>query len=904
MAYTFKHGDRPLDDFTIQRAVGRGGFGEVYYAISDGGREVALKYLRENPDVELRGVSHCINLKSPHLVSIFDVKKNADGEYFIVMEYCSGPSLRDLLIAEPRGFSPDKAAFFAREIAKGLAYLHDRGIVHRDLKPGNIFFDDGYVKIGDYGLSKFMSVSRHSAQTASVGTVHYMAPEIGSGNYSKGVDIYALGVMLYEMLLGKVPFEGGTMAEVLMKHLMTQPQLDELPAPFGRVIRKALEKDPKDRYQTVDDMIDEMLSGEEIQKSLAGFSAKSLEGAVRLGGRDRMDSPRPSPNPAPDVRGVQVHGEAGRRQTPQAQPWVPSGMPLPDKVARRIERLARKVDDQVAKLAVKGGGPPPPPRAPVAGPGGIPFAQPVAERSPQTKRVFLTVIMTVGLAVGYGLLIGNTIQIDGRGTEEIGIAAAMLVIGLIGGVSLGRTMVRWFNVSLGPVWAEKFIRACCAAPFLAIGCIPLFDIGFGVPVWLGLIAVSIFADWNKSFEANDDGEISFGRVFSTALGALIATAIVDVVIRDHPKDEPLMLMAAGVAAIASFIVQAGSSWAAHQARAQRKLQGALAGAGAPPMAPGNFDRDNAETLPGNRPGNGNPPTPPPVPGSGYTLMASTMHETMRAAREQSARRSGFFGFVRSAIDHEMREAREEPQAELPAGPALSPRPRNMLVRMFFSLVAFVFMGGAIVTFIISIPAMSRNTPYHDVTAAIAACTGFAAFMIFALRKTTAMKRIGFWRDTVRPFLISCTLFGIGGTITGIAREWDHVECWTTDCADASESTMLDGEVSAARADRDAVHTALVGREKAAELRAMAQEALGQIPSPYRPAVPPLPVVRNFADRDCVSCVGDEGRVAMVSGLVINSIMFLFLSLFTGGKPKPVVPPQPFLQHPEPATPTA
>ena len=283
MAYTFKHGDRPLDDYTIQRAIGRGGFGEVYYAISDGGREVALKYLKDNPQVELRGVSNCINLKSPHLVSVFDVKKNAQDEYFIIMEYCSGPSLRDLLLAEPNGFSPEKAAFFARELAKGLAYLHDRGIVHRDLKPGNVFFDDGYVKIGDYGLSKFMSVSRHSAQTASVGTVHYMAPEIGSGNYSKGVDIYALGVILYELLLGKVPFEGSTMAEVLMKHLTAQPELDALPHSFGRVIRKALQKDPKDRYQTVDEMLDDLLSGEEIQKSLAGFSTKSLEGAVRVG---------------------------------------------------------------------------------------------------------------------------------------------------------------------------------------------------------------------------------------------------------------------------------------------------------------------------------------------------------------------------------------------------------------------------------------------------------------------------------------------------------------------------------------------------------------------------------------------------------------------------------------------
>ncbi len=281
MAYTFKHGDRPLPDYTIQRAVGRGGFGEVYYAISDGGREVALKYLRDNPQIELRGVSNCINLKSPHLVAIFDVVKAIDGEYIVIMEYCSGPSLRDLLIAEPNGFDTARATFFAREIAKGVSYLHNHGIVHRDLKPGNIFYDEGYVKICDYGLSKFISVSRHSAQTASVGTVHYMAPEIGSGVYTRGVDIYALGVMLYEMLLGKVPFAGSTMAEVLMKHLTAQPEVDNLPEPFGKVIRKALEKDPNDRYQSVDELVDDLLSVETVAKSLAGFSTKSLEGAVR-----------------------------------------------------------------------------------------------------------------------------------------------------------------------------------------------------------------------------------------------------------------------------------------------------------------------------------------------------------------------------------------------------------------------------------------------------------------------------------------------------------------------------------------------------------------------------------------------------------------------------------------------
>ena len=102
MAFTFKHGDKPLEGYVIQRGVGKGGFGEVYYALSEGGKEVALKYLRDNPQIELRGVSHCMNLKSPHLVTIYDVKQNNEGEYFIIMEYIHGPSLRDLLETKVR----------------------------------------------------------------------------------------------------------------------------------------------------------------------------------------------------------------------------------------------------------------------------------------------------------------------------------------------------------------------------------------------------------------------------------------------------------------------------------------------------------------------------------------------------------------------------------------------------------------------------------------------------------------------------------------------------------------------------------------------------------------------------------------------------------------------------------
>src|SRR5262249_30699134 len=255
-----------------------------------------------------------MNLKSPHLITIYDVRQNAANEPFVVMEYVSGPSLLELMTAEPKGLGPQKAAFFLNGIAKGLSYLHDRGIVHRDLKPGNIFYDDGYVKIGDYGLSKHMSVSRHSGQTVSVGTVHYMAPEIGSGNYTKAIDIYALGVILYEMLTGGLPFTGSSMAEILMRHLQDRPDLSGVPEPFATVIARSLQKNPADRSQDVNEMVDAGLSAAEISASFQSFDPTSLSQAPRDPNvadayRTMTTPPRPVSPPPLDARAY-VHAAA------------------------------------------------------------------------------------------------------------------------------------------------------------------------------------------------------------------------------------------------------------------------------------------------------------------------------------------------------------------------------------------------------------------------------------------------------------------------------------------------------------------------------------------------------------------------------------------------------------------
>ena len=268
--FTYASGSRPLDGYTIKRGVGRGGFGEVYYAVSDAGKEVALKLIRRNLDVELRGVTHCLNLKHPNLVAIYDIRNDENDDRWVVMEYVSGESLEDAIDRHPNGMPVDLAIAWFTGIAAGVAYLHDHGIVHRDLKPANIFLDEDTVKIGDYGLSKFISCSRRSGQTESVGTVHYMAPEMANGRYGHEIDTYALGIILYEMLTGHVPFEGESVGEVLMKHLTAEPDLHALAEPYRSIVQGAMNKDPETRLRSVAEMLQSMPNGSSNQSGTNG----------------------------------------------------------------------------------------------------------------------------------------------------------------------------------------------------------------------------------------------------------------------------------------------------------------------------------------------------------------------------------------------------------------------------------------------------------------------------------------------------------------------------------------------------------------------------------------------------------------------------------------------------------
>jgi len=279
MKYFYAHGARPLEGFTIQRGLGIGGFGEVYHATTDAGKEVALKRVQRNLEIELRGVTQCLNIKHPNLVAIYDIRKDADGEAWVVMEYISGPSLREVLARHPHGLPPDEVERWFRGIAAAVAHLHDHDIVHRDLTPANIFDDHGIIKVGDYGLSKYIANSRRSGHTDSVGTCHYMAPEIGKGNYGKPIDIYALGVILYEMVTGRVPFSGESVQEVMMKHLVDDPDLTDVPEPYRTIVHRAMAKDPARRWPSAQKMMDyleEQRHGSAVQGAPVGASARRV----------------------------------------------------------------------------------------------------------------------------------------------------------------------------------------------------------------------------------------------------------------------------------------------------------------------------------------------------------------------------------------------------------------------------------------------------------------------------------------------------------------------------------------------------------------------------------------------------------------------------------------------------
>jgi serine/threonine-protein kinase len=258
--------------YAIQREVAQGGMAEVYLAhdqLLD--RPVALKalfpeYAREPSFVERfrREAQAAANLNHPNIVAIYDWGQEA-GTYFIVMEYVEGRSLRDLIRSEAP-VDPNQAAEITGEIASALAFAHRSGVVHRDVKPGNVLLTrSGNVKVTDFGIAR-AGASDGLTQTGSVmGTATYFSPEQAQGLPVDGrSDVYALGVVLYEMVCGVPPFTGDSPVAVAYKHVREDPiapseRNPEVPPDLEQIIMTSLAKDPEQRYQTADDMRADLL---------------------------------------------------------------------------------------------------------------------------------------------------------------------------------------------------------------------------------------------------------------------------------------------------------------------------------------------------------------------------------------------------------------------------------------------------------------------------------------------------------------------------------------------------------------------------------------------------------------------------------------------------------------------
>jgi eukaryotic-like serine/threonine-protein kinase len=253
--------------YEIQRELAQGGMAEVYLAHDQLlNRPVALKalfpeYAREPSFVERfrREAQAAANLNHPNIVAIYDWGQE-DGTYFIVMEYVEGRSLRDLIRSEAP-LDPSQAAEISAEIASALGFAHRNGVVHRDVKPGNVLLTrTGTVKVTDFGIAR-AGTSDGLTQTGSVmGTATYFSPEQAQGLPVDGrSDVYALGVVLYEMVTGVAPFTAESPVSVAYKHVREEPlapseRNPDVPPDLEIIIATALAKDPEHRYPTADDM--------------------------------------------------------------------------------------------------------------------------------------------------------------------------------------------------------------------------------------------------------------------------------------------------------------------------------------------------------------------------------------------------------------------------------------------------------------------------------------------------------------------------------------------------------------------------------------------------------------------------------------------------------------------------
>lgn len=260
------------DRYRLHSLLGSGGMAEVFLAHDEVlGRDIALKVLKERyaEDEEFverfrREARSAAALRSPYIVPIFDRGETEDGTYYIAMEHVPGGTLKDRI--QSTGPLPPRAAVtLALQTAEALHVAHQRAVIHRDVKPDNILFvDPEHVKVADFGIARAAEATTISHPGDILGSVRYMSPEQAAGErVGPASDLYSLGVIIYEMLTGAMPFAVDTPADVLARHAGDPPRRPseanpEVPKGLDSVVARLLAKDPEDRYESAAHVVEEL----------------------------------------------------------------------------------------------------------------------------------------------------------------------------------------------------------------------------------------------------------------------------------------------------------------------------------------------------------------------------------------------------------------------------------------------------------------------------------------------------------------------------------------------------------------------------------------------------------------------------------------------------------------------
>lgn len=384
--------------YEILEEIGKGGMAYVYKARCHFlNRLVAIKVLKE----ELRDDKEFVHrfnteaqaaarISNPHVVSIYDVGFE-NGLYYIVMEYVDGITLKEY-IAEKGVLPWRQAAEFAAQICEGLSAAHKKSVIHRDIKPQNIIMTEGGVlKVTDFGIARATTQATQSTSSSTIGTVHYLSPEQARGGYTnERTDIYSLGVVLYEMLTGRLPFNDNTAVAIAIKHIQEKPVLprilnNEIPESMEYIVMKALNKEQNLRYASADAFLADLNKAIKNPNVVLGDARQAADDLDRTVKRDAIDD-----------RDIDNYERQRRRQNPEYGKYA-------DRVDREVKENRQRNVDRLR--AVK--------------------EQKKKERRITIAAVIAAIVVLAGLGVVFSMMTGGSALSVFTGGEKVKIPNVM-----------------------------------------------------------------------------------------------------------------------------------------------------------------------------------------------------------------------------------------------------------------------------------------------------------------------------------------------------------------------------------------------------------------------------------------------------------------------------------------------